>query len=87
MKTLYIFDKHNYTEDMKVFERFAVRGIVIRDGKIAMQQAGEGYYKILGGGIDKGETNEQALIREVREEAGLVVIPDSIRECGITAYL
>lgn len=82
MKTLYIFDKHNYSDDMKVFERFAVRGIVIRDGKIAMQQAGEGYYKILGGGIDKGETHEQALIREVREEAGLVVIPESIKECG-----
>ena len=47
-----------------------------------MQQAGEGYYKILGGGIDAGETNEEALIREVREESGLVVIPQSIRECG-----
>lgn len=82
MEILYRFDKHNYTDDMPVFERFAVRGIIIRDGRIAMQQAGEGYYKILGGGIDAGETNEEALIREVREESGLVVIPQSIRECG-----
>ena len=82
MEILYTFDKHNYTDDMPVFERFAVRGIIIRDGRIAMQQAGEGYYKILGGGIDAGETNEEALIREVREESGLVVIPQSIRECG-----
>ena len=66
MRTLYTFDKHNYSDDMEVFERFAVRAVIIRDGKLAMQQAGEGYYKILGGGIDAGETNEVALAREVR---------------------
>ena len=67
MRTLYTFDKHNYSDDMEVFERFAVRAVIIRDGKLAMQQAGEGYYKILGGGIDAGETNEVALAREVRD--------------------
>ena len=46
MRTLYTFDKHNYSDDMEVFERFAVRAVIIRDGKLAMQQAGEGYYKI-----------------------------------------
>ena len=30
MEILYTFDKHNYRDDMPVFERFAVRGIIIR---------------------------------------------------------
>ena len=38
MRTLYTFDKHNYSDDMEVFERFAVRAVIIRDGKLAMQQ-------------------------------------------------
>ena len=76
MRTLFTFDKHNYSDDLEVFERFSVRTIIIRDGKLAMQQAGEDFYLILGCGI------EVALARDVREEAGLLVVPESIRECG-----
>ena len=59
MRTLYTFDKHNYSDDMEVFERFAVRAVIIRDGKLAMQQAGEGYYKILGGEIGRASCRER----------------------------
>ena len=82
MKKLRILDQKNYTDDMPIIERYSVRGIIVRDGRIAMQQGGEGQYKILGGGMDVGETIEQTLIREVREESGLIVIPDSIIEIG-----
>ena len=82
MRTLKTIDSHNYTEDMPVFEKYSVRGVIVRDGKIAVQQSAAGDYKILGGGVEEGETFEQALIREVQEESGLKVIPDSIREIG-----
>lgn len=82
MRRLLTIDEKNYTEDMPVFEKFAVRAVIIRDGKIAMQKASKGYFKLLGGGVDKGESYEDALVREVQEEAGLVVVRDSIKEAG-----
>ena len=40
------------------------------------------YYKFPGGGIEKGESNMEALIRETAEETGLSVNPETIREYG-----
>ena len=40
------------------------------------------YYKFPGGGIKNGEDPVAAMIRETREEAGLVVIPESVKEYG-----
>lgn len=51
---------------------------VIKDGKILIVRrvAGDswgGYYEIPGGGVDEGETFEQAALRELLEETGLEV--------------
>ncbi len=63
-------------------KKYSTRGVIIRDGKIATQHGSAGDYKILGGGVEPGEKLEDALIREVGEESGLIVIPESIRPIG-----
>ena len=52
--------------------------IVIRDGKILMERLcyknannGKEFFSVPGGGIEEGETPEQAALRELKEECGL----------------
>lgn len=55
----------------------------IKDNKIYMVHSlVYDYYKFPGGGIEKDESTIDALIRETKEEAGLIVIKDSIKEYG-----
>ena len=84
MRTLFDLDMKDYDPNGKAVVRPSVRGIILRGGKLAMVHSLKyDYYKYPGGGIDAGESLENTLIREVREEAGLQVIPDSIREFGM----
>ena len=82
MRILFTLDDKNYSDDMPVFEKWAVRGIICKDGKYAMQRGRSGKYKIPGGGVEKGETFLETLVREVKEEVGLVVIESSVKEIG-----
>ena len=83
MKLLFTIDKKDYAEGGNVYSRPSSRAIIKMQGKIAMCYLTErGYYKFPGGGIEEGETPVQALIREVKEEAGLALIPSSIKEFG-----
>lgn len=84
MRLLFTMDKKDYDDSMPRFVRPSVRGIIIRDGTIAMVHSLKyDYYKFPGGGIEGGEAHRETLLREVREEAGLEVIPGSIREYGM----
>ena len=63
--------------------RNSSRAIIIKNGKIAMVYSKlYNYYKFPGGGIEKGESKIDALVREVREEAGLIVKKVTIKEFG-----
>ena len=88
MRELFVMDLKNYDPNGTVGRRPSVRGIIIRDGRIAMMHSCRyDYYKLPGGGIEPGESLEETLVREVQEESGLIVKKDSIQEFGYVKRL
>lgn len=84
MRLLFEIDYKNYKENGTVGKRPSARAIIIKDNKIAMVYSKKyDYFKFPGGGIESSETNIDALIREVKEEVGLEVIKESIKEYGL----
>ncbi len=54
----------------------AARAIIIENGKILVihrAKHGSEYYTLVGGRVNEGESLEQTLVREIREETGLTV--------------
>ena len=83
MRELFTIDLKNYKENGTVGKRPSVRGIIIKGGKIAMMHSLKyDYYKLPGGGIEEGEELRDTLVREVKEESGLVVKKETIKEFG-----
>ena len=83
MERLFEIDLKDYKETDEVFRRPSARAIILQENKIALVYSKkEKYYKFPGGGIHDDENKIEALIREVREEVGMTVIPESIREFG-----
>ena len=66
----------------KPHKRLAARGVIVNDdGLIAiLNKQKKNEYKRVGGGIDEGESPEEAFKREVSEEAGAKI--DNIRLIG-----
>ena len=83
MRLLFEMDKKDYAQCTHSFVRNSARSIILRDGKVAMVHSLKyDYYKFPGGGIENGENPVEAMIRETREEAGLAVCPETIKEYG-----
>ena len=56
--------------------RKLVRAIITRDDKLLVMKRykyGDTYYTLIGGGVDPGETPEEALVREIDEETSLII--------------
>ena len=58
--------------------RVGVYAVIIEDNKkILLTRQWDGY-SLIGGGVEKGETIEESIVREVKEETGLTIMPDKI---------
>ena len=83
MRLLFRIDTQDYDLNGTKYVRPSVRSIIIKNGKIGLVHSLKyDYYEFSGGGIEKGESKEEALIRETEEETGLIIIPETIQEYG-----
>ncbi len=83
MNTLLLIDYKDYNEDLPVYEKHTARAVILKDGLLAVQKSRDGEYKILGGVIEDGESHLETIMREVEEEAGMFVKPDSLKPIGV----
>jgi 8-oxo-dGTP diphosphatase len=59
----------------RTVRRTAVRAVILRGQDLLMVYSSNvGDYKFPGGGVDDGESHEQALARELREECGVSLL-------------
>lgn len=88
MRPLFCVDMLDYEEDWPHSARPSVRGIIRKGDTLAMVHSLKyDYYKFPGGGIEGDEEHTATLIREVKEETGLIVKPETIREYGFVLRL
>jgi len=82
-KILFCLDEKDYKENGTKFERIAVRAVLKKGNQYALIRSSKyGEYKFPGGGMKKGEELKDTVIREVKEETGLNVIPASLKLIG-----
>ena len=71
----------------KTVHRNAVRAVILRGQDLLMvYSANVGDYKFPGGGVDRGESHQQALVREVKEECGMSLSQVGREICRTVEY-
>ncbi len=61
----------------------SVKGVVIRRGRVLVLRNERGEWELPGGRLDDGETPEEALVREMREETGLSATVTSLVDAWV----
>lgn len=80
--TAYDFDKTPIKIKLADLKwRPAAYSVIIKDNKILLLKQINGY-DLPGGGIEIGETPEEAAIREIQEETGLIAKNPKLIDCG-----
>lgn len=72
-----VFGNEYPTNVDDLVQRIGVYAVIIKDGKILLARQWGGY-SMVGGGVEKGETLEDAFVREVKEETGLSATPGKL---------
>lgn len=58
---------------VSISHREAIRAVILKDDKVLMVHNSKDDYKFPGGGVNKGESHEETLCREVKEETGYII--------------
>lgn len=80
----YVLGLQDVKGRINIIVREAVRAIILSKDGIFMVHNNKGDYKFPGGGINKKEKNEEALMREVKEETGYL-LESVTKKIGIVA--
>lgn len=63
--------RHDLPATSRTIERVAAKAVLVREGHLLLLRSRHGDLEFPGGGLDPGETHEQALTRELREVCGV----------------
>jgi len=84
MENIIINDSNLNNNDIQKFGN-KVRAVLLSDNKILVSHYG-GVILLPGGSIDKGETANDAIIRELKEETGIFYDANSLKELLLLEY-
>jgi len=65
----------------------SAKGLILMDGKALLLRKPNGYWDLPGGRLDAGEEPQEAMIREIREEAGIVCQAGPLHHCFVRPKL
>lgn len=69
----------------------AVDAIIVKNGKVLLQRRAntgwnDGKYNLVGGHIENEESVQECIVRELKEELGIKVKPNSVQVCHIMQH-